>query len=172
MVVRIALVHAVTAAMDPVREAFERLWPAAERVNLLDDALAPDRARDGRLTPAMSARIGALADYAAGIGAHGILFTCSAFGEAIEAAALRLEVPVLKPKEAMFEEALAAGSRVAMLATAPTAVTGLETEFQALARASRASARLEVLCVPEAMKALEDGDAERHNRLLAEAAKR
>ena len=56
---RIALIHAVRVAMQPVEDAFRRHWPDAERVNLLDDAL------EG--------------------GAAGILYTCSAFGEAIEA---------------------------------------------------------------------------------------
>src|SRR4051812_13021880 len=75
---RIVLIHAVTVAMAPVHEAFARLWPAAECTDLLDTALAIDRERDGELTPAMCRRIGTLAEYAAGTGAAGILFTCSA----------------------------------------------------------------------------------------------
>ena len=94
---RIALIHAVTVAIAPVQDAFRRLWPDARCTNLLDDALTPDRERDGELTQAMRGRIGALADHAASTGADGVLFTCSAFGEAIEQAAARLPLPVLKP---------------------------------------------------------------------------
>jgi len=168
---RIALIHAVTVAIDPVREAFRRLWPEARCTNLLDDSLSPDRERDGILTAAMTARIGALAQYAADCGAAAVLFTCSAFGAAIDQAAARLSLPVLKPNEAMFEAALEAGDRIGMLATFAPAVDGMEAEFHELAaRLGRSAASIRTVCVPEAMAALRSGDAAAHNRLLAEAA--
>ena len=169
---RIALIHAVTVAMAPVHEAFARLWPEAECTDLLDTALAVDRARDGELTQAMRRRIATLADYAAGTGAAGILFTCSAFGEAIEAAAAACPIPVLKPNEAMFEATLSAGGRIGMLATFPPSVAGMEDEFRALAAERGAAARLATICVEEARGALEAGDGAAHDRLLAEAAAR
>ena len=169
---RIALIHAVTPAISPVQEALARQWPKAESVNLLDDSLSLDRERDGALTAAMSARIGALARYAAGIGAHGILFTCSAFGPAIEAAAADLPIPVLKPNEAMFEEALTAGRRIGMLATFAPSVASMEAEFAALAADRGIDAEIETYCVPGAMAALKAGDAATHDRLVADAAQR
>src|ERR1700761_410433 len=151
---RIALIHAVTVAMAPVHEAFVRLWPEAECTDLLDTALAVDRERDGELTAAMTRRIGTLADYAAGTGADGILFTCSAFGEAIDAAAAASKLPVLKPNEAMFEAALDAGERIGMLATFEPSVAGMEEEFRALAAQRGSKARIETICAAGAMPAL------------------
>src|SRR5215472_3768541 len=170
MTIRIALIHAVTVAMAPVHEAFRQLWPEAECCNILDDSLSLDRERDGELTAAMRRRIGDLADYAAAIGSDGILFTCSAFGEAIDAAAARLPIPVLKPNEAMFQAALAIGGRIAMLATFAPSVDSMEDEFRDVA-AGR-STTIETYCVPGAMDALRAGDGEEHNRLIAEAAPR
>lgn len=167
---RVALIHAVKPAMAPVHQAFARLWPEAECTDLLDTALAVDRARDGELTPAMFGRIAALADYAAGTGAAAILYTCSAFGEAIEAAAARSAVPVLKPNEAMFETALTAGRNIGMLATFAASVAGMEDEFRQLTARRRSRARLETLCVADARAALDAGDGVAHDRLLAEAA--
>jgi Asp/Glu/hydantoin racemase len=169
MAPRIVLIDAVTVAMPPVEAAFQALWPEAERVNLLDDSLSPDRARDGRLTPAMTERLRMLGRYAATIGADGILFTCSAFGDAIRAAARHTAMPVLTPNEAMFEAALGAGRRIGMLATFEPSVAGMEEEFHA---AAGDTASIESLCVPDAMAALKAGDADEHNRLLAQAAPR
>ncbi|MBV9829099.1 MAG: arylsulfatase [Alphaproteobacteria bacterium] len=169
---RIALIHAVTVAMAPVHEAFTKLWPEAECTDLLDTALAVDRERDGELTAAMTRRIGVLAGYAAGTGAAGILFTCSAFGEAIEAAAKASALPILKPNEAMFDAALEAGQRIGMLATFLPSVAGMEEEFRALAKARGSQATIETVCIEDAMRALKGGDGATHDRLLGEAAPR
>ena len=160
---RIALIHAVRVAMQPVEDAFLRHWPEVERVNLLDDSLSADRERDGVLTAAMRRRIATLADYAIGGGAAGVLYTCSAFGEAIQKVKDDRDVPVLKPNEAMFTEAARLGRRIGMLATFQPSVASMEQEF---------GGELQTLCVPEAMAALKKGDGATHDRLLAQAAPR
>ncbi|HEX5318316.1 MAG TPA: aspartate/glutamate racemase family protein [Stellaceae bacterium] len=169
---RIALIHAVTVAMAPVHDSFRRLWPEAECVDILDTSLSRDRERDGELTGKMVGRFLLLAKYAEDNGADGILFTCSAFGEAIEQAAAKARIPVLKPNEAMFEAALAAGGRLGMLATFEPSVAGMEAEFRDIAGAARSPATLESHCVDGAMKALQGGDGAAHDRLLAQAAPR
>lgn len=169
---RVALVHAVQVAVAPVHEAFRQLWPEAMCTNLLDDSLSADLERDQSLTPAMTERFLMLAGYCAASGADGILFTCSAFGEAIEAAARHVRIPVLKPNAAMFEAAFAAGGRIAMLATFAPSVPSMEEEFRQMAAARSSSATLETYCVPGAMAALKAGDGAEHDRLIAEAAPR
>lgn len=172
MPTRIALIHAVVPAMAPVMEAFRQQWPQALLSNILDDSLSRDREAEGDLTPAMTGRIRALADYAAGNGAAGILFTCSAFGPAIAAAAAALPIPVLKPNEAMFAAALQRCRRIGMLATFPPSVASMEEEFYDMAAAAGVRARIETHCVPDAMAALKAGDGAGHDRLLAAAAPR
>ncbi|MGH7117111.1 MAG: aspartate/glutamate racemase family protein [Stellaceae bacterium] len=169
---RIALIHAVAVAVAPVETAFRERWPDAECGNILDDSLSLDRERDGELTAAMRQRIIALCDYAASTGAAGILFTCSAFGEAIEAAASRASIPVLKPNEAMFEAALAVGRRIGMLATFAPSVQSMEEEFHEMAAQQGSPATIETYCVPGAMAALKAGDGATHDRLIAAAAPR
>ena len=167
---RIVLLHATPVAMQPIQTAFAEDWPEAELVNLLDDGLTIDRARTEELTEAIIDRFVALAHYAHRIGADGLLVTCSAFGPAIERAAAELPIPVLKPNEAMFEAALAYGSKIGMLATFGPAVSTMEVEFTEEVERAKASARLSSLLVADAIDLLRKGDAETHNRLVAERA--
>lgn len=165
---RIALIHAVEVAVGPISIAFQDIWPEAERLNLLEDALSPDRAAEGELSDRMTKRINALADYALLAGSDAILFTCSAFGPAIENAAGRLPIPVFKPNQAMFDAALAKGRKIGMLATFGPSVATMEAEFHEAARGNGAT--LQTVLVDHALDALKGGDAETHNRLIAERA--
>jgi Asp/Glu/hydantoin racemase len=167
---RIGLIHAVQVAIDPINQAFAAEWPEAECMNILDDCLSVDRAKSADLTEEIYDRISDLAGYAVDGGADAVLFTCSAFGPAIRAAGDALDVPVLKPNEAMFDAALSAGNRIGMLVSFQPSVASMRQEFDDLVKERTSSATLDVICEPEAMAALRAGDAQRHNTLLAEAA--
>lgn len=162
---RIALIHALRHSPPPVEAAFHALWPEAALMNLLDDSLSADLARDGRLTPAMTKRFLTLARYAVGTGADAILFTCSAFGPCIDAVKRAFAgIPVLKPNEAMIEEAVARGRRIGLLATFAPTLASMPAEFPA-----------DVTLVPRlaegALAALDAGNVEDHDRLAADAAR-
>lgn len=139
-------------------------------MNLLDDSLSVDRARVGEITPELTQRMVALARYACSARVDGILYTCSAFGTAIEAAAKAVDVPVLKPNEAMFEAAIAQGRDIAMIITFAPAQATMEAEFAEEAARLGSPARLTTVLVAPAMAALRAGDAATHHRLVAEAA--
>ena len=166
---KIALIHATPLSIDPINSAFRALWPEARATNLLDDSLSQDVAASGSLTPAMHARFCALAGYVASGGADAILFTCSAFGPCIETARRTVSVPTLKPNEAMIDAALATGGRIALVATFPPTIASMKAEFEEAAR--HRGARLDLTTHEvrgNAMAALEAGDTERHDRLIAE----
>jgi Asp/Glu/hydantoin racemase len=166
---RIALIHATPAAVEPIRTAFALAWPEPDLVNLLDDSLSRDRALAPDLTDAMHGRFDVLGRYALSFGADGILFTCSAFGPAIERVARSVAVPVLKPNEAMFAEALAIGGRIGMLATFEPSIASMAAEFEADAAKVGAKVTLESKFVPDAMSALLAGKRDHHDALVAQA---
>lgn len=160
---RIALIHALRHSPPPIEAAFAAAWPEARLMNLLDDSLSADLAREGQLTPAMTERFLTLARYAADTGAQGILFSCSAFGPCIEACARDLApLPVLKPNEAAIEEAVKIGRRIGLLATFPGTLASMPPEFPP-------GVEVVPCLAPGALAALDAGDAETHDRLAAEA---
>ena len=162
---RIALIHALKHSIAPIETAFAKAWPAARLMNLLDDSLSADLARDGELNDAMTERFLALGDYAAATGANGILFTCSAFGPCIEAVArAHAPMPVLKPNEAMIERAVTMGRRIGLLSTFPPTLTSMPSEFPA-------SVQIVPKLAEGALAALDRGDRATHDRLIAEASK-
>lgn len=160
---RITLIHATKLSIPPVCQSFESLWPEAELVHILDDSLSRDRAA-GRET---ADRINALGEYALSTRADAILFSCSAFGEAIAGVQDRFGVPVLKPNEAMFEEAFTLGKRFGMLATFIPSIASMEEEFYAIAPEG---ASLDTTYVEGAREASDGGDTALHDKLIADAA--
>ena len=167
--VRIALVHALAHASEPINHAFARDWPEAQRMNLLDDSLSADLARSAQgLDAAMHDRFARLADYVVATGANGILFTCSAFGSCIEAVALaHPNIAVLKPNEAMVAEVvdkLGPGGRLGLIATFPATLQSMPSEFPP-------HVMLELALAEGALDALNRGDAETHDRLIADKAR-
>jgi Asp/Glu/hydantoin racemase len=164
---RIVLLHATPVAMQPVQTAFSKLWPEAETVNLLDDGLSIDRAREDDLSDAMIDRFVDFGQYGRRMGAAGILITCSAFGPAIDKLAKSVPIPVLKPNEAMFQAAIERGSRIGMLATFAPSVSTMTEEFEEYLERAGRKATLTTIVVDDAIRLLKGGDAESHNRLVA-----
>jgi hypothetical protein len=172
---RVALVHALPESPEPANRAFQALWPEAARFNLMDDSLAPDLAAAGMITPAITQRFLDLANYAAGTGARGILFTCSAFGASIDACKKALgkgksPVPVLKPNEAGLEAALQAGPRIALLATFGPTISSMTAELEAMAKEKGIVPTILTRVVDGALAALKRGDGAEHDRLIVRAA--
>jgi hypothetical protein len=161
---RIALIHALRHSPAPIEAAFRALWPEPQLMNLLDDSLSADLARDGRITDAMTARFLDLARYATGTGACAILFTCSAFGPCIDRVKQAYSaIPVLKPNEAMIEEAVARGRRIGLLASFAPTLQSMPPEFPD-------GVELKLKLAEGALAALDAGDGAEHDRLVGEAA--
>lgn len=172
MAPRIVLLHATPVAMAPIQTAFAENWPEAETVNLLDDGLSLDRAKEpGAISEAMIERFVRFGRYGHDMGADGILITCSAFGPAIDRLMEAVPVPVLKPNEAMFRAAIARGEHIGMLATFGPSVGTMTDEFEEFVAETGRPASLRTILVDDAMARLRAGDAETHNRLVAERAR-
>ena len=158
---KIALIHALAHSMAPVNRAFARDWPQAALMNVLDDSLSADLARSGQLGEAMHRRFRALAAYAIdAAGADAILFTCSAFGPCIEAVRRHRRQPILKPNEAMVARAAQQSQPVGLVATFAPTLESMPAEFPA-------GVLHGAVLAAGAMQALDAGDIDGHDRLIA-----
>lgn len=165
---RIFLVHAVDVSMAPASNSFKKLWPEASIVNLLDESLAIDMLADGKMTPRMVERFARLGQYCVDAGADAILFTCSAFGEAINNLKTLQRIPILTPNQAMFEELLEIGGKAAMLTTFTPSVQALRSELSDMATTLGVKPDVDSFMVDGALDELlaQRGDA--HDRLIAQ----
>lgn len=171
---RIALIHALRESLVPIWDAFDEGWPDAHTFNLLDDSLSSDLAAEGTLTDAIIDRFLTLARYARETGTgqgktDAILFTCSAFGPAIDAVKQDLDVPVLSPNEAAFDEALAIGGRVGLAVTFPPSESALTKELESASVHQGVSLDVVSVVADGALKALQEGDPAQHDDLIADA---
>ncbi len=167
---RVALIHATKVAIEPIRQAFAQNWPAVEVTNILDDSLSLDRASQKDSTANLAVRIKALAHYAQQTNCSAIMFTCTAFGEMIDDTARSSSIPVLKPNQAMFEEALNAGKNICMLYTFAAAKDSMEKEFYEMATEINPGASIRSYFVDGALELLHNGDEEGHNQRVADKA--
>jgi aspartate/glutamate racemase len=162
---RIALIHALSHAVDPINLALAQAWPQAQRMNLLDDSLSADLAASKKgQDAAMHARFARLAQYAVDCGSDAILFTCSAFGSCIAAVAqAHPNIPVLTPNEAMVQDCAQLTGRVGLVATFAPTLASMPREFPAAVDLSTALAQ-------GALNALNAGNPIEHDTLIADAA--
>ena len=167
----IFLIHALRESIGPANAAMVTGWPGARVANLLDDSLSADLAANrGVLDATMVERFMDLARYAQRNGADGILFTCSAFGAAIDAVKTALPIPVLKPNEAALELALEQGVRIALLATFQATIPSMTHELETMARQRGVVPTIMTRVVEGALSALQGGDAAGHDSLIVAAA--
>ncbi|MFF4952016.1 aspartate/glutamate racemase family protein [Streptomyces chattanoogensis] len=129
-----------------------------------------DRARE--LGPdAVAEEVAAALAGAAREGARAVLCTCSTIGAVAEAAGAGLGPAVLRADRPMAAAAVAAGTRIAVLATVPSTLGPTEELIaQEADRAGRA-VRVRTVLVPGAWERFEAGDTEGYLEAVAAAAR-
>ena len=167
---KIYVIHATRISFAPAKASFDKHWPQALVCNLLDDSLASDRQADGEITPSMLRRVEMIAAYCAEAGADAILFTCSAFGSAIEHVKRLHAIPILTPNEALFDEVLDLDGPIALMTTFGPSVPALRDELSAMAAGRGRALQPDAVVVDGALDALLAGNQVLHDRLVAEKA--
>jgi glutamate racemase len=151
----VGLVHAVLAAVTPMRDVLARRLPDVRVVNLLDEGLLSEAERLGGLVPQTLDRMTSVIDLLRKAQADAVLLTCTAYSPAVPEMQRRFPgLPILAVDQMMVEKAVAMGRRIGVLATVKA---GLQQQQVLLKEAAaRAGAAIEIVpsLHPEAMEAL------------------
>ncbi len=166
----VGLIHAVIPAIAPMRQAMADYFPSARVINVLDEGLLSEVERRGGVSPECVERLARQIGLAVDAGASAILLTCTAYSTVVPQMASRFTpIPVLAVDQVMVEQAVTRASRIGVLATV---AAGLEQQTQMLERAARERGKAITVIGslhPEAMAALQRGDADAHDEALLAA---
>ncbi len=120
---RVVFLHTVMSVVPQFAElARELLPPDIESWHVADEILAKVVVSEGQPSPFIFRRVAEHARAAKEAGADLVQLTCSSISPCAGTAASQAGIPVLRVDEPMVEKAVALGSRIGVLATAPTAL--------------------------------------------------
>ena len=167
---KLAFVHTLHSLIPLFDELAEERVPGIERLHLLDEPLLRRAISRGSLAPDDSRRLADHVQIACDAGASVVLVTCSSISPCVDDVRPDAPIPIVKIDEAMIAEAVREGTRIGILATNPGTMG--PTTHAVLTRAKNVDK--EIVTVPmlreEAYEFLREGNAEEHDRIIAEAA--
>ena len=166
--ITIGLIHALEESEEPIRKSFQKIWPEVKLNEYSDFQLSVDRA-NGLDEASISSRIIDLGEQAVNDKVDAILYTCSAFGEAIEAAKNQFNLPILKPNESAFKKAIHAGSNVNILVTFEPSLKLLTNEFEIMSEGL--DFKIQGHLIDDALKLLKQEEVKAHNNKIIDAVK-
>lgn len=163
---KVGLIHALEESEAPIRESFKKIWPEAILNEYSDFQLSVDRA-NGLDESSIRSRIIDLGQEAVNDHVDAILYTCSAFGDAIEAAKNTFDLPILKPNESAFQNAISAGVDVNILVTFEPSLELLINEFEVMSRGMYINVKGHL--IEDALRLLKENQVESHNQKIISA---
>jgi aspartate/glutamate racemase len=168
---RIAFLHTGAVVIAPVADLARQLLGDTSTVNYLDDKIVADLG-DADRAASVPDRIADLVSAARSAGADIVMLTCSSISHLASPTAERVGIPVLRIDEAMADEAVAIGGRMAVLATLATTLTPTTALIRERAALAGASPDIAGEVIEGAFTAVSAGDRPTHDRLVAAAIER
>ena len=165
----LVLVHTIPLLVPAFDRWCSELLPGIRVLHVLDEPMLELVRRRGSLAREDEERLGRHVAEAEAVGADAVLVTCSTMSPAVEAIKADAGIPVFAIDAALAREAMHHGDRIAVVATAATALTAsfemLDREMARCGRHGEIRQRL----VPNALPALLNGEPDVHDSLVAAA---
>lgn len=155
-----------------MNDVFKEVMPDVRRINIVDDSLLADVIAAGHITQPVTKRMCAYVQAAEGTGADAILSLCSSLGPTIDIARRLVSIPVIKIDDAMTEEAVRSADRIGVVATVPSTLGPTVDLIHSKASAMNKQPQVRSALVEGAFQTLMNGDRERHDHMVSEAARK
>jgi Asp/Glu/hydantoin racemase len=168
---KLGLVHTSATLVPVFAQLCKAKLPNVEVFNIADDSLVKGIMAAGHLTAQISRRVAGYLESAELAGADYILVTCSSIGPAVEAAAKRISVPVLRVDQPMADQAVQTGKHIGVIATLRTTLEPTADLIERRAEKAGRQIKLTSRLCEGAFDALMNGDAAKHDALVAGALK-
>jgi len=168
---KIAFFHTTTTTVQMLKQAFEKRYPNEQLITMVDDSILPEVLENGNQpTPDILRRLILYGQVAQEQGARVFVCMCTTLGLALRKAQEALIIPMISIDQPMLQEAVQKGDRIALLITfAPTADISRETALAFAADIDR-DVKVDVILAKGAREALNQGDKDTHDRIIAETA--
>ncbi len=169
---QVALIHTVGSLAPVFKELTQELVPGATTTDTIDEGLLQEAIVAGQVPPATAGRLEGHVKAALDDGADLVLVTCSSMGGVVDDLRERHGWPVVRVDEAMVDAALAAGSRIGVIATVGSTLRPTADLVRRRARQlGRPDAAVEVVTrlVDGAFAKLKSGDTEGHDEAVRTA---
>ena len=167
----IAALYTGAALVKPLSDLLKQTLPDCKVMNILDDSMIAEIIDTGYLTKAVKRRLYGYYEIACASGVELILNTCSSIGDAVYGAREFFPIPIVRIDEPMARRAIELTDSIAVLATLPTTLDPTIRLLQRCASEMGKSIRTISALADGAFSAITAGDAEAHDRLIAETAK-
>lgn len=117
---KVAVIHTSLAINQSVDRQLRQAIPDVEIHNIIDEQMLNDVIRNGGITPEIVRRMCMYVSIASDMGVDIILNACSSVGDAFDLARQQTRTPTQRIDEPMAEQAVMAGSRIAVYGTVAT----------------------------------------------------
>lgn len=163
----LAIIHTTPATIDPLKALAAEILPDYMVINLVDDSILPQLARNQGNVGEVEDRLIQYAKIASTNGADVILEACSSVGEVVAKMGEAVQIPVVRIDDAMAEQAIARATRIGVAATLATTLNPTMRLLQSKANAAGKQIEIKTALAETAYRKLMAGDREGHDADLA-----
>lgn len=164
---KIVMIHTSPVSLDDLKAMCAELLKDVEVINIIDDSLLEEVKRNNGITASIISRMYSYVQSAASMKPDLIFNQCSSVGEAFDIAKRCTDIPTLKIDEAMAEEAVRIGRRIAVIATVSSTMKPSCQLVRTKAEVMRKDVDVREYLVEGALDILmKEKNKEKHNQLV------